>query len=239
MYVFLSRALLAVLGLIFGSFIAAFTYRYPRRLSVKKGRSFCDVCKTPLSWYDNLPVLSFFLLWGKCRVCKKRISFRYPLIELITMAGFLAVGFNLFPLIVFCLLAIIFILDYENKIIPDEFVFWGMFFSLFLINESFYGNFFAGFLMASFLMLIHLVTKGRGMGLGDVKFAVLGGMIVGPGLSAIWMFLAFLTGAIVAIILILVKGAKMRDQIAFGPFLVLAVPITLIWGEKIIQVLRW
>jgi len=122
--------------------------------------------------------------------------------------------------------------------IPDTFIFVGLFVSI--INYQWFDrltiiNFlYAGFFAAALLLLIHLLTKGRGMGLGDVKFAVLGGLIVGPRLFLIWLFLAFLTGAVTGIILILGKKARLKSQIAFGPFLVLAVPGALLYGEKIL-----
>lgn len=217
--------ILILLGLIFGSFISALTWRYPRKISNIKGRSFCDSCKNELYWYDNIPFLSYIFLGGKCRNCNKKISPRYPVIELITAAGFYVIGFNFINLALFIALFSIFIIDFEHQIIPDGFIFFGML----LVCD----NFFAGFLSASFLLFIHLLTRGRGMGLGDVKFAVLGGMIVGVGNIYLWFLIAFLTGGLMGSILLLAKKAGLKDRIAFGPFLVIAIPIVLIWGEKI------
>jgi leader peptidase (prepilin peptidase) / N-methyltransferase len=237
MFVFLSNLLLLVLGLLFGSFVSALSYRYPRGKSVIGGRSFCDSCKKSIPWYDNIPLFSFLLLRGRCRVCRKKISLRYPVIEVVSAVSFLLIGPNILNLILFLILLTIFIVDFEHKIIPDAFVFLGIAVSLFLIPHSLFSGLFAGSLAASFLLFIHLITKGRGMGLGDVKFALLGGMVVGLRLTALWMLLAFLTGGAVGVILILGKKAGLKSQIAFGPFLVVAIPITLIWGEKILAVL--
>jgi prepilin signal peptidase PulO-like enzyme (type II secretory pathway) len=235
---FLQFLLLSVLGLVFGSFISALTWRYPRRISVTKGRSICPRCKKQIAWFDNIPLVSFILLGGKCRNCKKPISWRYLLTELATAVGFLLIGLNIYYLLIFCILLSIFIIDLENKIIPDSFVFWGVLiavlYTLYLVPSTLLPSLFAGFSAASLLLLIHLFTKGRGMGLGDVKFAVLGGLIIGEKLFLIWLFLAFLTGAFVGIILILGKKAGLKSQIAFGPFLVLAVPLAFIYGEKIL-----
>ena len=225
---------LCVFGLVFGSFISALTWRYPRGISVNKGRSICPKCKKQIAWYDNIPLLSFIFLGGKCRNCRKPISWRYPAIELATGIGFLLIGPQIIWLITFCILEIIFIIDFEHQIIPDSFVFAGFFFSLFLITDLLFGSLFAGFLAATLLVLIHLFTKGRGMGLGDVKFAVLGGILVGLRLLPVWFFLAFLTGAAVGIILILGRKAHLKSQIAFGPFLVAAIPLSLLYGEKIL-----
>jgi leader peptidase (prepilin peptidase) / N-methyltransferase len=225
------------LGLIFGSFIAALTYRYVRNISNMKGRSFCDNCKKQIAWYDNIPLFSFIFLGGKCRNCKKTISPRYPLIELSCAIGFLLIDFQFVPLALFCILAIIFIIDLENQIIPDVFIFIGIILSLFLNHGSFLSNLLAGLICATFLLLVHIFTKGRGMGLGDVKFALLGGLIVGLPLSPVWLFVAFLTGAIVGIILISGKKAGLKSKIAFGPFLVISIPITLLWGQKFIEIM--
>ena len=245
---------LFILGLVFGSFISALTWRYPRRISIKKGRSICPKCKNQIAWFDNVPLLSFLFLAGRCRNCKKPISWRYPAIEFVTALGFLLIGVNsigyfattvqdtvlygVYSIIIFLILEAIFIVDLENQIIPDSFVFWGIFvvflYTIYYIPHTFFPSLFAGFIAATLLLLIHLLTKGRGMGLGDVKFAVLGGLIVGAKLFLIWLFLAFLTGAVIGIILILARKAHFRSKIAFGPFLILAVPLALLYGEKIL-----
>jgi len=233
----LQSVFLFVLGLVFGSFVSALSYRYPKGISVAKGRSFCPKCSKQIEWHDNIPILSFLILGGKCRNCEKPIPWRYPAIELITAVGFLLIGFNFVQLILFVLLELIFIIDLERQIIPDTFIFIGMLVSIHNSQFTIYNLLLAGFLAASLLMLIHLFTRGRGMGLGDVKFAVLGGMIVGLNLSLIWLFLAFLTGGLAGIILLIGKKAGLKNKIAFGPFLVVSIPIALIWGGKIIDIL--
>jgi len=183
-------------------------------------------------------------LGGKCRNCKQHISFRYPLIEVFTAFGFLYLftSFSsnfyhlLYLLSLFSILILIFVIDFEHNIIPDLFVFLGitLIFIFFLLtnNQSLFANIFAGFFSALLLLLIHLFTRGRGMGLGDVKFAVLGGMIVGLKLNLIWLFLSFLTGGIAGIILILIGRAGLKDRIAFGPFLIIGILLTLVFGSK-------
>jgi prepilin signal peptidase PulO-like enzyme (type II secretory pathway) len=239
-----------ILGICLGSFVSAFSWRYPRSISVIKGRSLCPNCKHRINWYDNIPLLSYIFLGGKCRNCKKPISWRYPLIELSTGIGFLVIfrltgDIGLAAIAVyfalFCLLELIFIIDLEHQIIPDDFIFVGLagiiFYTILFTPASFFPALFSGLLVATLLMLVHLFTKGRGMGLGDVKFAVLGGMLVGLNLSLIWLFVAFLTGGLAGIILILSRRAGLKDKIAFGPFLVAAIPITLVWGQKIITLM--
>ena len=246
---FFIEILVFTLGLIFGSFISALSWRYPKEISIAKGRSMCPKCHNQISWYDNIPLLSFLLLKGRCRHCKNIISLRYPLIELATAVGFAVIGyFTLstqglslqfaYSIITFLILEAIFIIDFENQIIPDLFTFIGIFITLIYLlltgDTLILPRILAGLAASSFLLTIYLVTRGRGMGLGDVKFAILGGMIVGLDLSLIWMFFAFLTGAMVGIILIIGKKKGLKSQIAFGPFLVLAIPLALLYGEKIL-----
>ncbi len=197
---------------------------------VLTGRSFCPKCGKKISWFDNIPLLSFILLGGECRNCKKRISLHYPFVELlfgvITVLLYLKFGLTLefiFYVLLSIILVSIFSIDLTHQIIPDELVLAGIIiFLLFPIYNSLYTNFLAGFLAASFLLVLHLITKGKGMGLGDVKLAILGGMIVGLNNVFYWLALAFLTGAVVGCILILAQKAGFKSKIAFGPFLILA-----------------
>ena len=242
----LETLLLFVLGLAFGSFIAAYTYRLPKGISIQKGRSFCPHCHNSILWYDNVPLLSYFILAGRCRHCHKRISKRNPLIEGSTAVGFVIIGSQSFQsplalvinLLIFCMLVMVFVIDLEYQIIPDGLVFALLIslYSLLIITSSysFYTHLAWGFLSSLTLLTIHLITRGKGMGLGDVKFAVFGGTFLGS-LSFIWLMLSFLTGAIVGIILILFDKAKMKSHIAFGPFLIVGMLMTLIWGEKLVS----
>lgn len=248
---FVFNLLTFIFGLMFGSFFSVISYRLIRNMTWVRGRSVCPRCKKQIAWYDNLPLISYLILGGKCRNCKKHISFRYPLIEITTGLGFvyLAKLFYLNPLtliysiIVFSLLFIIFIIDFEHKIIPDSLIFVGLCItvSYYLLtnNQGLVPAFFAGLTSSLVLLVIHLLTRGRGMGLGDVKFAVWGGMLVGIKHNLIWLFLAFLTGGMAGIILILGKRAGLKDQIAFGPFLIVSIFLTLMFGSRLIMFLGY
>lgn len=237
--------LLFFLGTIFGSFVSVVSYRMPKVIPFVKGRSFCPKCRKTIKWHDNIPLFSFLFLGGRCKDCQNKISLRYPLIELTSGIGFVAVynftalGINLFfYLLIFLLFLTIFVIDLENQIIPDPLIFTGVtavsLYLLFFNENLFFSSMFSGFIGSSFLMMIHLLTKGHGMGLGDVKFAIFGGMFVGFKMLPFWLILSFLTGAIAGCILILLGKAGLKTKLAFGPFLVVGVFLVLVLGESLV-----
>lgn len=244
--------LIFIFGLIIGSFIGAYTYRWPRGISINKGRSMCPKCKKKINWYDNIPLLSYLLLAGKCRNCKKKISIRYPLIEFSTTLLFVAVytfkgatlqglplqGVWVLPylLAVTAALIIIFVIDLEHKLIPDEATFFIFTMSslalLFSTDDNFYRIFFCAFLASFFFLFLNFITKGRGMGLGDVKLVLALGLVFTDWkILIVWLFLSFIIGAIVGVFLIAIGKAKWGRQIAFGPFIIASFFITLFWGK--------
>ncbi|OGM27356.1 hypothetical protein A3A76_02550 [Candidatus Woesebacteria bacterium RIFCSPLOWO2_01_FULL_39_23] len=260
MLIIILYLLVSVLGLVAGSFISALSYRLPLGIKITKGRSFCDNCGTKIAWYDNIPVFSYFLLDGKCRCCKKEISLRYSLIEFSTLLVFLSIayfyvscvstlgsavcqwrnllGSGALPYLLmlaagFVTLAVI---DLEHQMIPDK-ITLSLFaitslILIFLNPDYAYQSFLAGFLAALFLLLIHLATKGKGMGLGDVKLALLGGVILGWRSTVPWLMLSFIIGAVVGLILILFGKAKFGKHIPFGPFLVVSFFLALVFGDR-------
>ena len=230
--------LFAVVGLVVGSFIGAYTYRYPRKISIARGRSFCPKCGKKIAWFDNLPVVSYLVLKGKCRHCGKKVSLRYPLIELGSGIGFVLLAPDLFLIFIFSVLLAIFVIDLETQIIPDELVFLGLTTTLlvFLFQDfNFYANLLAGLGGASFLLLVNLLTRGRGMGLGDVKLAFWLGTFLGPVATISWLTTAFWLGGILGIFLLLLGRAKLKQKIAFGPFLIISFFVILKYGEVLRQ----
>ncbi len=243
-----------------GSFLGVVTWRLPKKESYIGGRSKCPSCRREIYWYDNIPLLSFVFLGGKCRFCKKTISWRYPLIEAVTACLFVvfgqvlktcqietvcnwknALGFFSFPFLmaIILLTVAILVIDLEKGIIPDELIFFGFILTLLALvfgkQTNFYAHLFAGFLSALVLLCIHLITKGKGMGLGDVKYAIFGGTLLGYPASIIWLFLAFLTGGAASIILILTGRKDIKSRIAFGPFLAMSFLLTLLTGGKLLE----
>lgn len=248
---------LFIMGLALGSFLTCITYRIPRGMTFLKGRSICPNCKHEIAWYDNIPVLSYLILRGNCRNCKEHISIRYPLIELsmgLLFAGsFLGLnqcgvtdfyfcnftslfGVYTLPFLLFNILIIasVFIVDLEHTIIPDEIVFLGLGVNVvlfFLTGGDLYTRLLAGLMSASFLLFLNLATRGRGMGLGDVKFAVYAGTLFSITTALTWLFLSFFIGAVIGVGLIAAGHAKFGAKIPFGPFLVISLIITLTVGN--------
>ncbi len=238
MFVFLNNPLfLGALGLVVGSFVAALTWRLPRGESVLKGRSRCPHCRKTIAWYDNLPLISFLLLNGKCRSCHRKISLRYPIIELTTALLFILIGqffqANFFYLFMVALLMAILVIDLEHQMIPDKLVFLGLIarFGDLVVRDDplFFSYLLAALITALFLLAVHSLTKGKGMGLGDVKLALLLGLFFTPLGVVTLLWSAFLTGGVVAAILILLGRARLKQKIAFGPFLIIGFFIALIW----------
>jgi leader peptidase (prepilin peptidase)/N-methyltransferase len=255
--------LIFVAGLVVGSFLSALTYRLPLGIQISKGRSFCDKCGQKINWYDNIPIFSYFFLDGKCRYCKKVISLRYPLIEFGTLVTFLSVthffnycsrggsgaicewkgilGFWAVPFLLFVSAGIIavFITDYENQIILDSIILPLFALSLLLLiffNPDYtFHNILSAFAGSLFLLILNLITKGKGMGLGDVKLALLGGIILGWPSTSSWLLSSFIIGAFVGLFLVLIKKARFGKNIAFGPFLVISFFLALFWGTKIFE----
>lgn len=255
----MAALLVLVLGLVVGSFLGALSWRWPRGKSIAEGRSVCPHCKQVINWYDNIPVMSYLVLAGKCRNCGKKIPRRDFAIELGTGVAFLVVyllsasittniGWLMnFPylislIIIFIMLSIsiaIFVIDAEHQYIPDtlSFLLLLIFFASFIIsdNQTLFAHLAVGLGSALFLLLINLFTFGKGMGLGDVKLAFALGALLGFPIGLVWMFASFILGSIVGIALIALKLAEFKKKIAFGPFLIAGFWVTAIAGSAILS----
>ncbi len=238
-------------GLCIGSFLNCVIYRLEKKKKLT-GRSYCPHCRHKLIWRDLIPVFSFIFFRRKCRYCKKSISIQYPLVELATGLLFLLI-FNQYNFINLCFLLaissfiiIIFAYDLRHYIIPDKILFPAIAITfLYRLFENFaIGNlafipllnyFWAALIASGFFLFIFLISKGRWMGFGDVKLAVLMGFILGlPDVLAA-LFLAFLFGAIISIILMVLGKKGLKSEIPFGPFLITGTFIAMFWGQEIIQ----
>lgn len=258
--IYLIAFTLFITGLFVGSFLNVVIDRTPRKETIVKGRSYCEFCKKELTWYDLIPLLSFIFLKGECRYCHKKLSLYYPVTELVTGVLFVltylfiihnsefkiqAGVFNpkslislAYYLFIVSGFIIIFFEDLRHGVIPDKIVFPAVavsFLYLFFFNQqSLIINLFSGFGAFLFFLILYLATKGKGMGFGDVKLALLLGLVLGfPGI-VLALYLAFLTGAFAGLILIIwKKKASIKDAIPFGPFLIGTSLVSLFLGSQI------
>jgi leader peptidase (prepilin peptidase)/N-methyltransferase len=223
---------LFLIGACIGSFLGVLATRLPRGESVLWGRSHCDYCGKPLRWFELIPIFSFIIQKGRCLRCHKKLSWSYPLLELVTGLGFVYLYPRVSLLVIFSCLLVIFISDMNYQIIPDSMVVIGAIAALFyyispdtLLSAA--GSF-------VFFYLLWLVTRGRGLGFGDVKLSVLIGLLLGYPLTIVAYYIAFLTGAGVGVILMIRRRAGWKSKIAFGPFLILGTVVAFIWGTYFI-----
>ncbi|MBR4632528.1 MAG: prepilin peptidase [Elusimicrobia bacterium] len=242
------RILVFLFGLIMGSFANVCIYRMPKNLSIFKPNFRCMNCNSFIKWYDNIPIISYILLKGKCRSCGSKIAFIYPAMELICGLLFLSMfylfGFS-FALIPFCLLLfsllVITAIDFKFQIIPDEISFMLMVvgsISCFCnpvlgnttgqrILNSFLGFFAGGGSLFLVAVIGKLIFKKDVMGGGDIKLMAGVGSFIGCGKVLFAIFIASLLGSIVGMSLIIFKKIIKKQEIAFGPYLALGTYLTL------------
>lgn len=240
------------MGLSVGSFLNVCIYRIPEGNSIFFPGSRCPHCGKKIKFYDNIPVLSFILLRGKCRFCEARISIQYPLVELLTVFLFLAsyqwwglsLGF-LSSVILGCLLIIVFFVDLRHRIIPDVITLPGILAGLSLalfspqltILDSFLGLLIGGGAFCLLAILGELLFKKESLGGGDIKLAAMLGAFLGWQKLFLIFFLSALIGSVVGILAIhLSSRVKEHRTIPFGPFLALASFAAMFWGEGLIRV---
>lgn len=237
---FVMYFVLFVLGTVVGSFLNVCIYRLPdEEKSVVKPSSYCPSCRRPIAWHDNIPLMSYLMLRGHCRMCHARIPFGYFLIELITGLLFVAAGYlfgfsvqTFFILYVFLSLLVASIIDFKHKIIPDEITFYGMlvgllasFFFPFLQGESDprlgIANSILGLLIGGGIIYIlavigELVFRREAMGGGDIKLLAMIGACFGIKITIV----GFLLSPYFAICTALYyKFFKKEDHVPYGPFL--------------------
>jgi len=256
----MSSIFLFIFGTAIGSFLNVLIDRLPREESIN-GRSHCEYCKKTLSPLDLVPVLSFLFLKGKCRYCGRKLSWQYPGIEILTGLLFVSISNIQSPIsnfqlpilniqllisnlgIISCLIVIFFI-DLKEQIIPDEMqiaLFINILLSKIVVGTSVTVLGFAiveGLIVLLPILLLYLLTKGRGMGFGDVKLAFNMGFFLGLKGGLVAIYAGFILGAISGIILLLMKKKKMKSKIAFGPFLVIGMFIILFFEKPIFSLIQ-
>ncbi|MGE8206078.1 prepilin peptidase [Heyndrickxia sp. NPDC080065] len=234
----------AVLGLLFGSFFNVVGLRVTEKKSILVPRSHCPHCKHELKWFELIPIFSFLLLRGKCRICEKKISLLYPVMEFIT--GFLFAftfakfGWStdlLLAMLLISLIAIITVSDFVYMLIPDSIL---LFFGFILIVvRIFYPSdpwwdFIVGAVFGFvLLLLIAIISKGA-MGGGDIKLFFVIGLVLGVKMTFLTFILSTLLGALFGVLMIIAGKYKKRKPIPFGPFIGVASIISFLYGNSII-----
>jgi len=240
-----------ILGSAVGSFLNVVIDRATHGESIL-GRSYCDHCRKTLAPLDLVPIVSFLALSAKCRHCKGQISWQYPLVETATgvlfafsflrltqlgQLGIITLAYYFFLVSVIIIVAVI---DIKFSLIPTTLVFLASLISLFynyffLSSPLFVEHVLAAFGAAVFFAAIVLITRGKGMGEGDIVISFLIGMVLGQRGTIVAIFLGFFTGALISLLLIVLNKKHFGQTIPFAPFLALGFLIAFFWANEIIN----
>lgn len=243
-------------GLAIGSFLNAVIYRLEIGDSVAKGRSRCPKCGHILSWYELIPLISFAIQRGRCRNCKEKISWQYPIVEFFTAALFLFAFLNfdfykgptfvedivalVYMLAVFSFLVLIFVFDFKHYIIPNIAVYSiiaiAFFYNLIFNSGSMLFHILAAVVVSGFFLFLFLISSGKWIGMGDVKYGIFMGLFLGWPAAVVGLFLSYIIGAIVGVIMISLKKKGLKSEIPFGPFLIIGAIIAYFYSG---QILSW
>jgi leader peptidase (prepilin peptidase)/N-methyltransferase len=242
--------LIGVFGLIWGSFLNVVIYRLPRDLSLVRPPSSCPHCGKRIKFYENIPILSYAVLRGKCSNCQAPISPVYPLVEALTalcfFLGYLQYSLSphFFASCVFAsaLIALGFI-DFEHQVLPDEITFPGIVLALVYaffrkdlsVTQALLGAAVGGGFLLFVYGAYYLLRKKEGLGLGDVTMMLMVGAFLGWKQTILTLILASFGGAIVGIFIILFKKKDLQHALPFGTFLAPAAFVALLYGQRIID----
>jgi leader peptidase (prepilin peptidase)/N-methyltransferase len=240
---------LAILGLAVGSFLNVCIHRLPRKASIVRPASNCPHCGYVLRWYDNIPVVSYVLLGGRCRGCKSWISIRYPIVELIAMLTFAGhyIVFGpdplLIPRLVFAsALIVLFAIDLEHHLLPNVItlpgIVLGLVFSLFLppgLIDALVGVLVGGGALWLIGEAYFRYSGQEGMGGGDVKMLAMIGAFLGWKLTVLTLVFSSLLGAVIGLLVIVVRRGGLKYALPYGTFLALAALLASLAGTDILN----
>lgn len=239
-------------GLILGSFLNSIVWRLWDNIAIfSRSRSICVNCRQQLSWKENIPLISWLVLKGHCAHCKKDISTYYPLVELGVAISLTLVAYHYFPtphfsewsllrdFIFLAFLVVIFVQDLRYQVILSNVVWIGAVFGL-IINVSFLNYNFNSLALGAligggFFLAQYLLSNGRWIGGGDVRLGVMMGLWLGWQNTVVAIFLAYVVGAIFAVLLLITKRADRKTAIPFGTFLAASTVVAMYWGQSLIQ----
>jgi len=243
--------LLFILGSALGSFLNVLIDRSVKRESFIRGRSYCDFCHASLGALDLVPIASFVALGARCRYCHKKLSWQYPIVESLSgllfaltlyhlaSSGVINPGTLILYLFLICVFIVVSVIDFKFSLIPTSFVFLAslvvLFYNFFSMGSgAFVVSVVSAFGLAGFFILLILLTRGRGMGTGDVPLVFLIALILSWPLSLLSIFLSFFLGAVVSLLLLAVGKKRIGQTIPFGPFLATGAVISMFWGQTIL-----
>jgi leader peptidase (prepilin peptidase)/N-methyltransferase len=251
----LTVVFVALAGLVFGSFLNVVIHRLPRDMSLMRPPSSCPGCGARIKPYDNIPVLSYLVLRGRCRACGRKISPEYPVVEALTAAGFVLVHVVVEPapglafvagcVFTSALVALGFI-DYHHQILPEAITLPGLVLALVYafsrggpaFRQALIGAVAgAGFLLAVYAAYL-LIRKKEGLGMGDVTMMLMVGAYLGPMRTLLTLILGSFVGALVGVYFILRKGKDFQFALPFGTFLAPAAFVSMLWGERLVQIYK-
>jgi leader peptidase (prepilin peptidase) / N-methyltransferase len=242
-------AILVLLGLAVGSFLNVCIHRLPRGQSLNNPPSRCPSCECRLRWSDNIPVLSYVFLGGRCRQCRAKISIRYPLVELITMALFvihgLVFGWSaiLIPRLVFaCAMVVLFAIDLEHQLLPNVITLPGIVVGLIAstvlppgIIDALIGVVIGGGVLWVIGEAYFRFSGHEGMGGGDVKMLAMIGAFLGWKLVLVTLVLSSVLGSIIGVIVIAARKGGMKHALPYGTFLALGALVASLAGDRIVN----
>ena len=241
--------LLAVVGLAVGSFLNVCIHRIPRRESLNHPPSRCPQCGKGLRWFDNVPVLGYLWLRGRCRACRAPISIRYPIVEIVTMALFLAhyAVFGWTPLLAVrllfaCAMVVLFAIDLEHHLLPDVItlpgILLGLVFSLWLppgLVDALIGGVAGGGVLWLIGEAYFRYSGQDGMGGGDVKMLAMIGAFLGWKLVILTLVLSSVAGSLIGVALIVTRRGGLKYELPYGTFLALAALAASLVGDRIVS----
>ncbi len=241
--------LIGVIGLAVGSFLNVIIHRLPRSQSIVFPPSACPGCGARIRWYDNVPVAGWIALRGRCRDCHERISIRYPIVELVTMAAFLAcywrfgLDWILLPrLLLSGSLIVLFAVDLEHQLLPNAItvpgILIGVLCSLMLppgLRDSLLGVALGGGVLWAIGEAWYRLRHIEAMGFGDVKMLAMVGAFLGWKLVIVTFVLSSLLGGLFAAVLLAARRTTLTSLIPFGTFLAVAAFIAALWGESMMH----
>jgi leader peptidase (prepilin peptidase)/N-methyltransferase len=239
----------AIFGAIVGSFLNVCIYRLPLGKSVVWPGSACPNCGRSLAWFENLPVLSYLALWGRCRTCQHPIAGRYPLVEALTALMFAAAwsyygpGLLLASRLLFgCALIVLFAIDLEHQLLPNAItlpgIVIGFVFSLMVGPgwlDSLIGILVGGGVLYAIAEIYYRVRKEEGLGMGDVKMLAMIGAFLGWKLTLVTLMMASLSGSLIGAMLIVTSRGGMKHALPFGTFLALGSALAATVGQPILD----